>query len=112
MYLDDKKNKYIKHPKCYKNIDNERFYTTHDLADNIGQSRFIIKETIELLKIAPIKIVNGKKYINLYTYQSMLLIKKNIKNIANLRKKKLKKNNKYLESAFHKFASTTFMSKK
>ena len=112
MYRDEELNKYTKHPKCYKNKDNEKFYTTENLADNIGQSRFFVKEIIDLLKIGPIKIINGKKYINLYTYQSMLLIKKNIKNISNLRKKKLEKDNKYLESGFHIFASTTFMSKK
>lgn len=107
MYKDEELNKYTKHPKCYKNKYNEKFYTTENLADNIGQSRFLIKEIIDL-----IKIVNGKKYINLYTYQSMLLIKQNIKNISNLRKKNFEKNNKYLESGFHIFASTTFMSKK
>ena len=112
IYKDEESNKYTKHLKCYKNKDNEKFYTIDNLADTISQNKFLVKEIIDLMKISPRKIINGKKYINLYTYQSMLLIKQNIKNISNLRKKNFEKDNKYLESGFHVFASTTFMGKK
>tara|TARA_R110002167_G_scaffold323007_1_gene528924 strand:- start:362 stop:727 length:366 start_codon:yes stop_codon:yes gene_type:complete len=109
MHLDNFKKKYTKHEKCYKNADNELFYSEKNLFDVLKEPPLIIQEIIFLLKVSPIKIVNSEKYINLYTYQSMLLIKKYLKKVENLRKNKESKDKNYFNSAFNIFASNIFM---